>query len=337
MAGPALPFEAIPGYHGSAMAATLLLLASLLRPDAPGGDPDGLRNVAAESSLPRGPGLASKLAHDRGIAAHAAVIFADDFEGEDLKRKWNDARDEGGEVLSLVDESGAAPFLGRKTLKVTATLGKNTGGGLTKWFEPADAVFIRFYVKFDPGCDYVHHFCTLRANKGLRGGDRWSGFGGAGVKPQGDERFSTALEPWGNWGRWEPPGRWNFYSYWHEMAPSPDSKYWGNSFRPKEGGAIPRGRWICAELYLKHNEPGKADGEQAFWIDGELRGHWKGIDWRKTPGLRANAFTLESYVTDRWTKSPVNVVFFDNVVIAREYIGPCGDGKGPPAGAGGKR
>lgn len=38
--------------------------------------------------------------------------------------------------------------------------------------------------------------------------------------------------------------------------------------------------------------------------------------------LKANALTLESYITDRWTKNHVNVVFFDNVVIARRYIGP---------------
>jgi hypothetical protein len=43
----------------------------------------------------------------------------------------------------------------------------------------------------------------------------------------------------------------------------------------------------------------------------------------------ANALTLESYFTDRWTKNPVNVVYFDNVVVARRYIGPVGR-KGPP-------
>ena len=73
---------------------------------------------------------------------------------------------------------------------------------------------------------------------------------------------------------------------------------------------------------LKHNTPGKRDGEQAFWIDGKLRGHWKGINWRKSPTLMANAFTLESYVTDRWTKNKRNIVYFDNLVIAKEYIGP---------------
>ena len=77
-----------------------------------------------------------------------------------------------------------------------------------------------------------------------------------------------------------------------------------------------------AEFMLRHNTPGKADGEQAFWIDGQLRGHWQGINWRTDPQLQANALTVESYVTDRWTEQRVNTVWFDNVVIARRYIGP---------------
>lgn len=300
----------------------LLCLPAFAAPSAVEGDPQGKRNLAAESDLPRGRGLAAEFIADRGIASHSAVIFADDFEGADYAEKWDSARDSGGAVLALVDESAADPRLGEKSLRAKATLGENTGGGVTKWFESSDRLHIRFYTKFDEDCDYVHHFATLRANRSLRGKERWSGFGGAGLRPQGDERFSTALEPWGNRGQWPAPGRWNFYSYWHGMSASPDGKYWGNGFRPARGKDIPRGKWISCELLLVHNTPGEADGEQAFWIDGELRGHWKGIDWRKTKGLMANAFTLESYVTDRWTENSVNTVYFDNVVIAREYIGP---------------
>lgn len=281
-------------------------------------------NLAASKLLPHGMGLAASYSHDKEVAGHRSVLFADDFEKDTLER-WDESRNPGSRVLSFVSPEDTAAPLGKRALKVTATLGENTGGGFTKWFESSEAVFVRFYVKFDAGCDYVHHFCTLRANKSLNGKDRWSGFGGAGLKPEGDERFSTALEPWGNWGRFPAPGRWNFYSYWHEMKASPDGKYWGNSFTPDEQLNIPKGQWICAELMLKHNAPGATDGEQAFWIDGQLKGHWKGISWRKADGLMANALTLESYVTDRWTKNGTNIVYFDNVVIAREYIGPSGN------------
>lgn len=283
-------------------------------------------NLAATSKLPRGEGLAAKYPSDAGVSADKAVIFADNFEEGDLGARWDEKSGGKNKSLSLApvvaaDGGGAC---GARCLRVEARLGENEGGGLTKWFEPAATVHVRFYTRFEADCDYVHHFVTLRANKGLRGGDKWSGFGGAGLLPKGDDRFSTALEPWGDNAKWPAPGRWNFYSYWHEMKPSGDKKYWGNQFLPEGQEVIAKERWICAEFMLKHNTPGQPDGEQAYWIDGKLLGHWKGINWRKTETLQANALTLESYVTDRWTKNKVNTVSFDNLVIAREYIGPAG-------------
>jgi hypothetical protein len=277
-------------------------------------------NLAPISKLPSGPGLAAVFPADAGIGQHHEVIFAADFESGDLGVGWDETSNRGGKVLSFA-EPGAA-HLGKRCVRVEAHLGQDTGGGFTKWFESADKIFVRFHAKFDPACDYIHHFVTLRANRGLRGGDRWSGFGGAGLKPEGSERFSTAIEPAGHWGRNPPPGRWNFYSYWHEMEKSRDGKFWGNSFAVPEAAVIPRGQWICVEFMLQHNTPGRPDGEQAFWIDGKLLGHWKGINWRKTDALKANALTLESYITESWTKNPTNTVFFDNVVIAKSYIGP---------------
>jgi hypothetical protein len=314
-----------PSLLYSSLAAFITLLAGTA-PVTVTAQQDALPNMVSESGLPSGAGLAAAFDKDNGISSQGDVIFADPFDRADdetIGGKWDETRDDGKAVLTLAD-AGAD---GGKCLKVTALLGKNTGGGMTKWFESADTVFVRFYTKFDPECDYVHHFCTLRANRGLQGSDKWSGFGGAGEVPDGARRFSTALEPWGNWARWSPPGRWNFYSYWHSMKASPDGKYWGNSFLPEGQQEIKRGEWIRAEFMLKHNTPGKPDGEQAFWIDGKLRGHWRGIEWRTDEKLQANALTLESYITDRWTKHSENVVWFDNVVIARAYIGPLGMGK----------
>ena len=279
-------------------------------------------NSAANSALPKGAGFAAKLKGDTGASERPAVIFADNFEDGELGVRWDEKGAGKGKALSFAPPG--ADECGKRCMKVEARLGENQGDGLTKWFEPVGTVFVRFYVRFDANCDYVHHFVTLRANKGQRGGDKWSGFGQAGLKPLGDDRFSTALEPWGDWGKLKAPGEWNFYSYWHEMNGSPDGKYWGNQFIPEPQPVIVKERWICAEFMLKHNTPGKPDGEQAFWIDGRLLGHWRDINWRKTEGLKANALTLESYVTDRWTKNPVNTVYFDNLVIAREYIGPAG-------------
>ncbi len=277
---------------------------------------------AATSSLPEGNGLAARFPADAKIATDPRVIFADGFESGGFGA-WDEHSNKDG-ILDLVDESASGAPLGSRSLRVTATLGENTGGGVTKWFESADRLFVRFYVKFAPDCDYTHHLVRLRANKGLTGADRWSGFGQAGTKPQGDDRFTTGMEPWAGHGKLAPPGKWNFYTYWHEMKAGGDGRYWGNSFMAEDQPAIPRGRWICVEFMVKHNSPGEPDGEQAYWIDGNLTGHWTGINWRTSPTLFANSLAVESYVTDRWTKNPVNIVFFDNVVVAKDYIGPSG-------------
>ena len=286
------------------------------------GDPDGLKNQAETSTLPSGLGFASKFGWDKDLGRDSRVLFFEDFETAEFRQRWGDVRDDEGEVLERIEVPLNSPDVGNHALQITSNLEKNTGGGLTVWFESRPKLFIRFYVKFDKDCDYIHHFCTLRANVANRGRDAWSGFGGAGVRPDGTERFSTAIEPFGDWGKLTPPGKWNFYSYWYEMSASPDGKYWGNAFRPQTQPLIPRDQWICVEMMLTHNTPGQPDCEQAFWIDGKLVGHWTGIPWRKIEQLKANAFTLESYVTDRWTKQKMNRVWFDQVVIASEYIGP---------------
>lgn len=280
------------------------------------------KNEASNKELPEGASLASHFVGDAGIGTSESVIFADGFETGELGSGWGETRNPGGKVLGYADPDKAE--LGRRCLRVESHLAEDTGGGLTCWFESADTLFIRFYTKFDPACDYLHHFVTLRANRGLHGKDKWSGFGQAGLKPEGTERFSTAIEPWGNNGSWPPPGRWNFYSYWPDMSIGPDGHYWGNSFCPDDSPPIRRGEWICVEFMLKHNTPGQSDGAQAFWIDGRLLGYWKGFKWRTSADLKANALTLETYVTDRWTSVPVNVALFDNVVVARSYIGPVG-------------
>ena len=293
---------------------TMLFLCSMQHTDD-----ERYRNFAPNNLLPQGKGIAAHFKADTGIADHHEVIFADNFEIGELESRWDNSNTTTALSFSIPENN----LCGQRCLKVEARLGENNGGGLTKWFISSERIFVRFYVRFDPDCDYIHHFVTLRANKGLNGSDKWSGFGGAGLLPSWYERFSTALEPVGRGGEWAAPGMWNFYSYWHEMIESPDKKYWGNSFLPDSQPVIQKNCWICAEFMLKHNTPGLSDGEQAFWIDGQLRGHWRGINWRKTESLNANALTLESYVTDRWTKHETNIVYFDNLVIAREYIGPA--------------
>ena len=74
---------------------------------------------------------------------------------------------------------------------------------------------------------------------------------------------------------------------------------------------------------VKCSTPGKPDGQVALWIDGRGLAHHTDINWRSSGKLKLNAFWLMLYVTEHSAKkNKVNTVWFDDVVVATEYIGP---------------
>ncbi len=246
------------------------------------------------------------------------VVFTEDFEKYDAKR-WNTVK--GAKTVEIV-KAGRG---GGRCAQITATLGEDTGGYLYKMLQPGlETAYLRFYVKFEAEHEYIHHFVKF---VGYNPATRWPQ-GRAGERPKGDDFFSTGIEPWGNWGKAPPPGLWHFYTYHMDMKASGDGKFWGAHFEPDPAVRVERDRWICVEIMLKCNTPGKADGEQAAWIDGKQIGHWKNIRWRTDPKLNVNGFAIESYITEQAARHnklenprKTNRVWFDDIVVSRSYIG----------------
>lgn len=292
---------------------------------------------------------------DRGIASDPRVLLAEDFEEgtlDDVSARWTEASNAGGDPLSLVP--GSPENAGARCLQATATIGRNTGGHLYRRLdEGVDEAYLRFYVRFPEEAGYVHHFVTLG---GYNPPTPWPQ-GGAGERPAGDDRVTVGIEPTGSYGVHPPPGIWNFYAYWHEMKISADGQYWGNAILPVEPRLVPPGRWQCVEVGLRLNTVGpegpRRDGELRLWLDGELvlavaqgtpRGPWtgmgfevletggepfEGFSFRTTEDLKINFVWLMHYVTDTALVrngltppfDPVTV-WFDNVVLATERVGP---------------
>jgi hypothetical protein len=293
-----------------------------------------LEPVTSKQEVPL-TGLAAKYPRDGGIMKDPDVLFADNFETGDMK-KWDQQR---GRVVMTQE----MPHAGHWCVQMPMERGRNHGGDAIKWFMPgADAVYVRFYVKFSPDYQYNHHFVWLGATQRT---NKWSAFGKAGLKPDGTY-YSTGMEPWFAWGKNPPPGEVNLYTYYLDMEPDRKmDKYWGNGFfppGPAKGDAasaarvIPRlNRWQCWEFMIQANSaPGKADGKQAMWVDGRLVGEFTGIRWRDDMDLKVNCLWLEHYGYDEgdptkqyWKES--QSVWFDDVVVARRYIGPMSDT--PPA------
>jgi len=303
--------------------------------------------------LPQGPGLSAKYPRDVGLARDPAVLLAEDFETGalgDLKQRWSDVSNKDGNVLAFSDDVPPGSH-GQRSIQMTATLAQNTGGHLyTRLPRAVDKVFARFYVKFPQDAGYIHHFVHLG---GYNPSTPWAQ-GGAGDRPRGDERITVGIEPHGHYGRYPAPGAWTFYNYWHEMKISADGRYWGNGLQGPRPAVIPRNRWQCVEVMLQLNSaPDNADGELALWLDGKLESHFvkgakrtrwtgmgfnlvgegdepfEGFRWRKTTDLKINFFWLLYYVTENAPRQnkvanppPTNRAWFDDVVLATQYIGP---------------
>lgn len=268
--------------------------------------------------------IAARHPKDRGIAKDPRVLLHEDFEAKDWAKQWSEIKGRGKQTIR--DTAGAHG--GKHALRITATRGKDTGGHLFRSLgRGQDRLHLRFYVKFEKQHGYVHHFVHLC---GYHPPTKWPQ-GGAGLRPSGEKRFSTGIEPMGNWGRFRPPGVWGFYSYWCEMQGSRDGKFWGNVVRPEPEQKIPRDRWICVEIMLQCNDPKRRDGAQAVWIDGKPAGKWSGYRWRTTDAFGVNGVWLLYYITpnaarQNRVKQPrqTQTVWFDDVVVATGYIGPKG-------------
>jgi hypothetical protein len=276
-------------------------------------------NVLLAALLLQAEGIAAAYPGDEGIEKDPRVLFVEDFESGDLREtasRW-------GDVAHLENLAHAAEIPpgspGRRSLHISRN------GHLYTHTKGVERLHARFYVRFHPKTGYVHHFVHLNAHRLPLP----SPGGTAGIRPSGGDRFSTGIEPWGEWGKHPAPGIWHFYSYWHEMKGGRDGKYWGNHFEAPQPEPIQPGRWYCVEAMIQANRPGEADGGQAFWIDGRPVGSFTGIRWRTDAAVLPNTFWLLYYITENAARQNrdtatdrVYEVWFDDIVLATSYIGP---------------
>ena len=306
-------------------------------------------------------GIASKYLGDVGIANDPSVIYATSFD-DGIKAPLRKNR----KGVSILSDPKIART-GAHCAQITATRRKDTGGDLKiMWENGVEQCFVRVYVKFHKDTAMPHHFVNIGGHTPTYK-YRWGG--AAGLRPPGGQHgaFGTTLEPPK---LDKPEGGWHFYTYWHEMrswqtphgaSDGRRNAYYGNGFNPdNQRKFVGRGKWICLEYMVKLNTIGKHDGEQAFWIDGKKVGHWgpgfpigswmratfhtsgfwnkdpkpfEGFSWRSHEMLKINKASLQWYLSDRtWKQMKVdeNIVYFDNFVIAKNYVGPVATKKAEP-------
>ena len=287
-----------------------------------------------------GTGIAAKHPNDYGIDKDPAVIFADGFEDDaspaDLHAKWSGVF--GDQDMRIATEA-ALVHSGRRALEISMPRqGTPQSSGLQTVFKQEyDAVFLRFYSKFEKGFDYpagvsCHNGADISAHYYTNGAT-------PGVRADGRNKFLVAFEDEVGYRDKAPlPGPLNVYVYHPEQRDNYGDHFLPSGsvmpFSPQLGnkGSFGAGftarpdvvpeldRWYCFEFMVKANGAGHRDGRIACWLDGRLIADFPNMRFRDVDTLKIERIGIGIYMADNALR--VNRKWYDDVVAATAYIGP---------------
>lgn len=297
-------------------------------------------------------GIAARYPGDKNIASDPAVIFADDFESytlpTQLATKWSDAYQL--KNIRIANETGNF-FSGGKALEFSLPISTTeVSNALTKRFSPElDTVFFRAYTKFD-----AEYFINTGSHNGLCLSAKYPGPGT--VPPADGTGFflfmlQNNIQGSGLVGE-TIPGYCALYVYWPKQRSSYGDHWYpdgfvvpydnsiGNrgewlsfpgeypDFKPMPNFVPQRGRWYCYELMVRANSPGQRDGEAKYWIDGKLVSDFPDLSVRSITTLKMDEANIALHAG---RSERVNKKWYDNVVIAKQYIGPMATASPSPS------
>ena len=85
---------------------------------------------------------------------------------------------------------------------------------------------------------------------------------------------------------------------------------------------IENNKWYCFEQFIKLNDIGESNGELKAWLDGELVLFKKGLRFRTTSELKIEEVWFNFYHGGSEPSPHEQTIYIDNLVVAKEYIGP---------------
>jgi hypothetical protein len=168
---------------------------------------------------------------------------------------------------------------------------------------PADEAYLRYYLRFPIGFDFV------KGGKlpGLYGGRMNNGR----KIPDGANGFSTRY-------MWRAGGAGEVYAY------LPTSTVHGTSLG-RGRWTWPTGAWTSVEQHVRLNTPGQSDGLVQVWLNGTLVLEQDGLTFRTTPSLQIEGLFFSSFFGGgdaSWATPRDQYADFAGFEIAKQRIGP---------------
>ncbi len=267
-------------------------------------------------------GLAARYVEDKGLERNPAVILVARFEDTLWKNDWTVAG--GGEYIPIArdDARKFVPLDGR-ALRVNLARGKQLGLDLRFQFadeighEPEE-IFFRYYLRF---ADDWSPAVSGGKLPGISGTYNRAGWGGR--KSDGTNGWSARGEFWKSPTKENPAHGLTSIGTYAYHADQGD--FWGDAWpwTQTQLGLLKRNRWYCIEQYVRLNTPGKRDGVFRAWIDGRLAFERSDVRFRDIDSLKIEMIWMNVYHGGSAPSPHDQHLYIDNVVIAREYIGPA--------------
>lgn len=213
--------------------------------------PDVIESTDAIGSQPT---LAQKYKGDVGMQNDPSVVWMENFE-EGSSNAVTSRYDSHANTPGLTLETDVpAKSSGKASGRMTSNGDTANATDLYKSFSTGyDEWYVRWYAKYEPGTIQWHHT------------GNW--FGGyspatpypnpqAGLKPNGDDRFSISIEPVFDVGT--GAARFDTYDYWMQMhswmdIPQGNTAYYGNAVVHQNAFKVDEGNWVCLEVHVKMN------------------------------------------------------------------------------------
>jgi ferric-dicitrate binding protein FerR (iron transport regulator) len=249
------------------------------------------------STEPAARPLVSRARYEAAVAKRADILFLEDFEASDWKRRWSSPSES-----SRVSDDRGIVLLGRRSLEV------RRGDGWHRITLPAGVptLHVRAYVYFPD----AHAFGTtlFRTGAGAEDGKSlWADF-----RPDGRDFFSAALVV-------TRRGALQFHLFHPEQA-DPKGDFRDGAAAPL---ALAPGRWHAVELMCRANDPGRRNGAVLAWINGSLAAEVDGLRFRDVDTLNLREMALPGTGGAPY--------FVDHVALARDVVGAApGDVDGVP-------
>ena len=286
-------------------------------------------------------GIAAQYPGDTGIDSDPRVILFDGF--ETYSQPTDATQRHGGKWTEVNSPSHCSisttqHFYGAKSYEMDMPIcTRELAINLKRLISPTEP---RLYMRAYMLCDSGFHLAPQSSHKGLVMSGNYPGPGHA--APRDGSGFFLFYQQNNVEGQYrvgeQDPGYGHVYAYWPYQCDNYGDHWWpsgdvtpcGNGlwllypnqypdFQPRPNFNVPRGQWVCYELMVKLNDLGARNGEVKVWLNGNVVEDFPDLFVRSRSTLQIDHSNLgfHAHHSER-----VNKIWWDNVVIARAYIGP---------------